>query len=133
MENPIQIGVALPLALFDPQKKIRILFRRTLGAIAVNPQEIDILVDSGLSRWKTVPKDIFFAKTTIRIDPNIFDNCLSGKISIEEYDQILGLESAISTEKTPGTWEELLKQIQAKGISLKEASEKILGRGEGGN
>ena len=135
LENPIQIGVVLPLALFDPKKKIRILFRRKLGALAVNPQEIDVLVDSGLSTWKTVPKDSFFAKTTIRIDPNIFDNCLLGNVSIEEYDRILGLEAGISTKKeeeeTPQTWEELFKQAQAKGISLPEASEKLLGKREG--
>lgn len=134
LENPIQIGVILPLAIYDLEKKIRILFRRKLGTLAVNPQEIDILVDDGLSKWKTVPKDSFFAKTTIRTDPNIFDNCLSGNVSIEEYDRILGLEAATSTkgagEETPRTWEELLKQAQAKGISLQEASEKLLGRGE---
>jgi len=134
LENPIQIGVVLPLAIYDLEKKVRILFRRKLGALAVNPQEIDILVDDGLSKWKTIPKDSFFSKTTIRVDPNIFDNCLSGNVSIEEYDWILGLEATISTkgarEETPRTWEELLKQAQAKGISLQEASEKLLGRGK---
>lgn len=137
LENPIQIGVVLPLAIYDLEKKIRILFRRKLGALAVNPQEIDILVDSGLSKWKTVPKDSFFAKTTIRIDPNIFDNWLSDNVSIEEFDRILGSEAAISTKgeskESPKTWEELVKQAQANGLSLQEASEKLLGRGNGGN
>jgi len=134
LENPIQIGVVLPLAIFDPKKKIRILFRRKLGALVVNPQEIDVLIDSGLSRWKTVQKDSFFAKTTIRIDPNIFDNWLSNNVSIEEYDRILGSEAAINTEgeseESPKTWEELVKRAQANGVSLQEASEKLLGRGE---
>ncbi|MHB1287634.1 MAG: hypothetical protein ACYCYP_13995, partial [Leptospirales bacterium] len=124
LENPIQIGVVLPLAIYDLEKKIRILFRRKLGALAVNPQEIDILVDSGLSKWKTVPKDSFFAKTTIRIDPNIFDNWLSDNVSIEEFDRILGSEAAISTKgeskESPKTWEELVKQAQANGLSLQE-------------
>jgi hypothetical protein len=125
LENPIQIGVVLPLAIYDLEKKVRILFRRKLGALAVNPQEIDILVEDGLSKWKTIPKDSFFSKTTIRIDPKIFDNCLSGNVSIEEYDWILGLGKAASAEgepipKSPLTWESFVINMARRGLGPEE-------------
>lgn len=101
---------------------------RSLGQLALDVQKVDDLIDSGLCGWKIVPKDSFFDHPTIRIDPKIFDNWLN--ISIEDYDRILGLESSISAKgennETPKTWEELVKQAQANGISSRRLLKNFL-------
>lgn len=76
----------LPIAIYNFEKKIRILLRRKFDPLTPESEAIDSLVASGLAKWKnSAPDEIS------RIDSRIFKNSLAGNVSVEEYDRILGL------------------------------------------
>ncbi|MHB8544746.1 MAG: hypothetical protein ACYC9S_12230 [Leptospirales bacterium] len=76
------------LSIYDFEKKIRILFRRKLDPLCSDSEKIDSLVASGLSKWRD----------SIRLDSRIFENWISGNVSVEEYDRVLGLRKQATAE-----------------------------------
>jgi len=135
-----------PLLICSSFPTIKIVFRhRTPTFLPVTQiQLIDpVLVQTGLAEWVNIfiedyPElDKYFFKI---VDKLLYDDFLKEEIPLEKFDLVWNSVSAengaISTigesDKTPNTWEELVLKAKSKGISLQEASEKLLGRGEGG-
>lgn len=103
----------LLLAIYDSEK-IRILFRRKPDPLNPDSEAIDSLVASGLVKWKnTVPDEIS------RIDPKIFDNLMTGKVSVEKYDRVW------EVGQVPLTWEAFGAEMERRGLCPDDALARI--------
>jgi hypothetical protein len=80
----------LPLAIYDSEKKIRIIFRRKIDPLNRISEAIDSLVPSGRSKWRE--------PHPVQIDSETFENWMNGNVSVEEYDRILGLWKTTTVE-----------------------------------
>ena len=135
-----------PLLICSSFPPIKIVFRhRTPTFLPVTQIQLTdpVLVQTGLAEWVKIfiedypEMDKYFFKI---VDKLLYDDFLKEVIPLEKFEQVWNSVSAesgaISTigesDKTPNTWEELVLKAKSKGISLQEASEKLLGRGEGG-
>ena len=137
-----------PLLIYSPSLLIRIVFLKMLPPHlpeTQNQKEDSVLVQSGLAKWRDIHQECDYP--FIRIDPYTYERFLKKEdvyIDIEEFDLVWNsaeesgtppwgsLSTSGETKETPRTWEELILKAKAKGISLQKASEKLLGRGEGG-
>lgn len=89
-----------PIAIYNSEKKIRILFRRRLDPLTPGNSAIDSLVPSGRSKWKDdpFPGIVPASDLVLRVDSKVFDNWMEGNFSVEEYDRILGSGKATTAE-----------------------------------
>lgn len=111
-----------PLAIYDSEKKIRILFRRKLDPFNPNSEEIDSLVDSGRTVWRELHP--------LPLDLKIFKNCWNDKLSVEEYDRILGLGEGAHPEgkdsrRDSMTWEAFGQEMERRGLRAEDILEMI--------
>jgi hypothetical protein len=126
----------LPLAIYNFEKKIRILVRRKFDPMDPERESIDSLVASGRAKWKDNP---FFgivpsSSLDLRIDSRIFENFLAGNISVEEYDRILGIGEATS-EKGESSQEAIMEnqELAKELLKLRHQSISSAARGCGLN
>lgn len=115
----------LPLAIYNFEKKIRILLRRKFDPMASEREFIDSLVASGRAKWKDNPFSGIVPSSSpdLRIDSRIFENFLAGNVSVEEYDRILGGEK--TTTASSMTWPSFVAEMARRGLRPEDVLEMI--------
>lgn len=147
-KNYIMDPSCRPLLIYSPSLFIRIVFLKMLPPHlpeTQNQKEDSLLDQTGLAKWRDIHQECGYP--FIRVDPYTYQRFLKKEeqdayMDIEEFDLVWNsfedsgtpawgsLSTKGEGEETPRTWDELVKQAKSKGISLQEASEKLLGRGE---
>ena len=115
----------LPLAIYNFEKKIRILLRRKFDPMDPERESIDSLVASGRAKWKDNPFSGIVPSSSpdLRIDSRIFENFLAGNVSVEEYDRILGGEK--TTTASSMTWPSFVAEMARRGLRPEDVLEMI--------
>ncbi|MCL4485064.1 MAG: hypothetical protein M1537_01790 [Nitrospirae bacterium] len=112
------------MALCDSGRKIQIVLRRKLDPLDPTGvgEVLDVLVREGL-----VQSPVFQA---ICLGSETSGRWISGNVSVEEFDRILGLgEGTTSEEKSPWrasmTWEDFNREMERRGLRPEEALDLI--------
>ena len=118
----------LLIALYDPERPIRILLKRTVSPFISKENIPDLnpgTLSNGKVRWRPWRNGPVHLATTLIIEEKIYNEWDSGIVSIDDYDRIL-LQGK-KTKPPTMTWDFLINELNNRGISPEEVFRKILG------
>lgn len=125
-----------PLLIRSSRPPLKIVFRHTPPILlpTTKIEQVDpILVKTGITKWRDIPKKTPDSWPFIKVDRAVYDKVTEGGISIEEFDQIW---NSVKTQEAgrkrgaeeiqPSSWEDFIYWAEEMGISPEEAQKCIL-------